>query len=131
MAIVRTTPNSPTGNGPDNGDKSEIQRPVDRTKSVVNQGGAPMARPTRTPGMINRPQSAPATTSSSAGPKAFIQDTLAELRRVVWPSKEDRAAGTVVTIGLLVFFALFIFGLDTLARELFVAAGILPPTAPR
>ena len=78
--------------------------------------------------MINRSQSAPAT-SSSAGPKAFIQDTLAELRRVVWPEKDARIAGTIVTLGLLVFFALFIFGLDTLAQKAFIASGILPPAA--
>lgn len=123
MAIVKTTPRE-TGSGPDNGESSEAVRPLDRTKSVVNQGGAPIARPTRTPGMINRP--AAPQTSSEAGPKDFVNDTIAELKRVSWPTKEERAAGTLVTIGLLVFFALYISGLDWLVQTVFQLVGILP-----
>ena len=124
MAIVKTT--NREGSGPENGETPPVL--LDKTKSVVNQGGRPLsARPTRTPGMINRP--APQVSNTST-PRDFWNDTLAELRRVVWPTKEERGAGTVVTIGLLVFFALFITGLDNLARVVFVALGILPPDAP-
>lgn len=61
-------------------------------------------------------QGAPAVSS-----KSFIQDTATELKRVVWPSKEQCVAGTVVTIGLLIFFSLYIFGLDHLISVLFKA----------
>jgi len=122
MAYVKTTPRE-TGSGPDNGESSEIVKPLDRTKSVVNQGGASTARPPRTPGMANRPL---APTSSDAGPKDFVNDTLAELKRVTWPTREERASGTLVTILLLVFFACYITGLDKLVQTVFQLVHILP-----
>ncbi len=126
MAIVKTTTRE-NGKGQGSGETTtETYKPVDRTKSVVSRGGAPNARPTRTPGVINRPQQG---TSKPAGPKDFVNDTLTELKRVVWPTKEERVSGTIVTIGLLIFFALYIAGLDSLARVVFIALGILPADA--
>ena len=122
MAIVKTTTRE-TGKSGSAGESTETAAPLDRTKSVVRQGGRPSARPTRTPGVINRPQQG---TSKPAGPKDFVSDTVTELKRVVWPTKEERVSGTIVTIGLLLFFALYIAGLDSLARVIFVGLGILP-----
>ena len=121
MAIVKTTTreNGKTGSS----GESTPTVPIDRTKSVVRQGGSPTGRPTRTPGVITRPQQ---STSKPANPKDFVNDTITELKRVVWPTKEERVSGTIVTIGLLLFFALYIAGLDSLARVIFVALGILP-----
>ncbi len=121
MAIVKTTNRENEGGA---GDSKQIARPVDPTKSVVNQGGAPLTRPTRSAGVPMR--QAPSSASQS-GPKDFFNDTLTELKRVDWPTRQERSAGTIVTIGLLIFFALYIFGLDYAARFLFVALGILPP----
>ena len=56
--------------------------------------------------------------------KAFIHDTVAELKRVVWPPKEQVRAGVIVTIGLLVFFSLYIYGLDQLFGVIFNALGL-------
>ena len=79
-------------------------------------------KPTPTP-VATRPggQTRPATT---VGSKTFLQDTIAELKRVVWPSQEQRIAGTVVTIGLLIFFSLYIFGLDRLISVIFTLLGL-------
>ena len=55
------------------------------------------------------------------GSKTFLQDTITELKRVVWPSQEQRIAGTIVTIGLLIFFSLYIYGLDHLISVIFNA----------
>lgn len=121
MAIVKTTTRE-TGKSGSAGESTPTV-PLDKTKSVVRQGGSPAARPTRTPGVINRPQQG---TSKPAGPKDFVSDTITELKRVVWPTKQDRISGTIVTIGLLLFFALYIAGLDSLARVIFVGLGILP-----
>ncbi len=121
MAIVKTTTreNGKTGSS----GESTPTVPIDRTKSVVRQGGSPTGRPMRTPGVINRPQQG---TSKPASPKDFVTDTITELKRVVWPTKEERISGTIVTIGLLLFFAVYIAGLDSLARVIFVGLGILP-----
>ncbi len=121
MAIVKTTTRE-TGKSGSAGESTPTV-PLDKTKSVVRQGGSPTGRPTRTPGVINRPQQG---TSKPAGPKDFVNDTITELKRVVWPTREERVSGTIVTIGLLLFFALYIAGLDSLARVVFVGLGILP-----
>lgn len=125
MAIVKTTNRENEGGS---GDSQQVARPVDRTKSVVNQGGAPLTRPTRSAGVPMR--QAPVS-SSQASPKDFVGDTMNELKRVDWPTRQERSAGTIVTIGLLIFFALYITGLDYAARLLFLALGILPPDAPQ
>ncbi len=125
MAIVKTTNRENEGGA---GDAEQVTRPVDRTKSVVNQGGAPLTRPTRSAGVPMR--QAPVS-SSQATPKDFVNDTMNELKRVDWPTRQERSAGTIVTIGLLIFFALYILGLDSAARWLFIALGILPPDSPQ
>ena len=125
MAIVKTTNRENEGGA---GESEQVVRQVDRTKSVVNQGGAPLTRPTRSAGVPMR--QAPVS-SSQASPKDFVNDTVNELKRVDWPTRQERAAGTIVTIGLLIFFSLYIFGLDYAARFLFIALGILPPDAPQ
>ena len=61
--------------------------------------------------------------------RTFLQDTMAELRRVVWPSRDDVRAGVIVTIGLLVFFSLYIFGLDQLISAFFRLLDIPPKTS--
>ena len=121
MAIVKTTTRE-TGKTGSAGESTPTV-PLDKTKSVVRQGGSPTGRPTRTPGVIQRPQQG---TSKPASPKDFVSDTITELKRVVWPTKEERISGTIVTIGLLIFFAIYIAGLDSLARVIFVGLGILP-----
>jgi preprotein translocase SecE subunit len=125
MAIVKTTKREDEDGS---GESQQIARPVDRTKSVVNQGGAPLTRPTRSAGVPTRPMP---TSSSQASPKDFVNDTIAELKRVDWPTREERNAGTIVTIGLLIFFALYILGLDSAARFIFIYLGILPHDAPQ
>lgn len=126
MAIVKTTPRE-TGNGDAAGESPSqgISRSVDRTKSVVNQGGRPQARPARVPGQMARPNSAQQQIAQG-GARNFWNDTLVELKRVVWPTKEERAAGTIVTIGMLIFFALFITGLEYAVSHLFQVLHILP-----
>lgn len=131
MAIVRTTPRE-TGNGDNSGETpaSGITRPVDRTKSVVNQGGRPQVRPARVPGQMARPSSSAQQQIAQGGARSFWNDTLVELKRVVWPTKEERAAGTLVTIGMLIFFALFITGMEVAVSKLFQFVHILPPPTP-
>jgi len=129
MAIVRTTPRE-TGSSDSSGETPSqgITRNVDRTKSVVNQGGRPQARPSRLPGQMARPSSSAQQQIAQGGAKTFWNDTLVELKRVVWPTREERAAGTIVTIGMLIFFALFITGLEYLVSHLFQMVHILPNT---
>ena len=123
MAIVRTTKETNTSGTAPPGVKSQNTAAGDKTKSVVKSAAAPVARPTggraMTPG-----RSQIAVKQGNAG--SFIRETQTELRRVVWPTREEVRSGTIVTIGLLVFFALYIFGLDALVELLFKALGLYP-----
>ena len=74
---------------------------------------------------------APVSTTAPASPKDFVNDTMAELKRVDWPTREERTAGTIVTILLLAFFSLYIFGLDNAINAIFSSLGILPTDAPK
>lgn len=103
MAIVKTTAsggNVPEKNNPSN---TTSARPNPRAGGGV---GVRQAQPTDR--------------------KAFVQDTIAELKRVVWPTREQVRSGVIVTIGLLVFFSLYIFGLDRLFSAIFTALGLYP-----
>lgn len=97
MAIVKTTASG--GNIPEKNNSSKTVTPKANPRT-----GGPQVR-----------QGAPTNS------KTFLQDTVTELKRVVWPSREQRMAGTLVTIGLLIFFSLYIFGLDRLISVIFSA----------
>lgn len=122
MAVIRTRKESdPSGDvpsGPVEG--SAPAAPVDRTRSVVKTP-APVQRQPRTPGRAAMPGSASVADTSDS--RSFIKDTIVELKRVVWPTKDEVRSGTIVTIGLLVFFSLYIFGLDFLAESFFKLLG--------
>lgn len=123
MAVIRTRKESdPSGevpSGPGTGETPAA--PVDRTRSVVKTQ-APAVRRPRTPGRAAIPGGASASATSGDN-RSFVQDTVAELKRVEWPSKDTVRAGTIVTIGLLIFFSMYIFALDYLAEHLFKLLG--------
>jgi len=101
MAIVRTT--TTPGEVPD-----PKKQPT--TKSV--------ARPTTGRTL------APSRSQAPAKPGTFINDTMAELRRVVWPPRDQVSSGTIVTIGLLIFFGFYIYGLDRVIEWIFQSLGL-------
>lgn len=123
MAVIRTRKESdPSGevpSGPGTGETPAA--PVDRTRSVV-KAQAPAVRRPRTPGRAAIPGGASAS-ATSGDSRSFVQDTIAELKRVEWPTRDKIQAGTIVTVGLLIFFSLYIFGLDFLAERFFLLLG--------
>ncbi len=52
-------------------------------------------------------------------PVQFIRETLDELRKCVWPSREETARLTMVVIVLAVAAGFFLGGLDRVFAELF------------
>jgi preprotein translocase SecE subunit len=141
MAIVRTTPKETTTGGtvpPTDtpgagtpGGKASGAAPasaarVDRTKSVINPSGRAIATGKASPRAAGRamPQGGQAIARGNSG--SFINDTIAELKRVVWPDTNEVRSGTIVTIGLLIFFGLYISGLDIAAKWLFQTLGLYP-----
>ena len=137
MAVLRSRKDSlpsdvvPGGDAGGPTPPSTPAAPVDRTKSALQssntaaRAGAGKVLPeraNRTPGAI-RTNASSQQAGSPSDPRTFINETLAELKRVVWPTNEEVRSGTIVTVGLLIFFSFYIFVLDQLAEKLFTALG--------
>ncbi|PKB70842.1 MAG: preprotein translocase subunit SecE [SAR202 cluster bacterium Io17-Chloro-G6] len=52
-------------------------------------------------------------------PVGFLQETYGELRKSVWPSREETARLTMVVIVLAIAAGFFLGGLDRVFSELF------------
>ena len=66
---------------------------------------------------------APPVAPRAAGrvnPITFLQETLSELKKAVWPSKEETTRLTVIVIVLAVVVGIFLGGLDKLFDITFV-----------
>lgn len=45
---------------------------------------------------------------------AFAQDARIELRKVVWPSRQETMQVTLVVVGIVIITALFLWGIDSI-----------------
>ena len=70
---------------------------------VSTRGGRPMA-----PGAATR-----------ISPVAFLQETASELRKSVWPSREEVTRLTAIVIVVAIVFGFFLGGLDRIFSEAF------------
>ena len=82
-------------------------------------GGEPpkkIQRGTLPPGGGDRggrhPRSSTATTSFFGRTAQFLRDTRSEMRRVSWPTANEVKNTTIITLIAVVFFALYLFGID-------------------
>jgi preprotein translocase SecE subunit len=57
--------------------------------------------------------------SGRVNPIGFLQETYGELRKSVWPSREETARLTMVVIVLAIAAGFFLGGLDRVFSELF------------
>ena len=62
-----------------------------------------------------------AATDSERGPRRFFRDTRSELRKVVWPTREQATNLTVLVCVASLIVGLFLGGVDLLFSELFKA----------
>lgn len=60
------------------------------------------------------------------GPIGFLRETVAELRKSVWPTKEETARLTVVVIVLALAMGFFLGLLDRVFAELFTRVLLNP-----
>ena len=137
MAVIRTRKESLPSDVVPSGDAgaSTPVAPSDRTRSAL-QSQNTAARAANRPVLDRSAPRAPAargggTSTQSAAPsspRTLINDTNAELKRVVWPTNEEVRAGTIVTVMLLLFFSMYIFVLDYAADWLFHAMGLYSRT---
>lgn len=57
--------------------------------------------------------------AARVSPARFLQEVMEELRKSVWPSKEETARLTAIVIALSVVVGFFLGGLDRVFAELF------------
>ena len=57
--------------------------------------------------------------------RRFISDTVAEMKRCTWPTRQQLLESTGLVVVAIIILALFIFGVDFVAREVitWVAVG--------
>ena len=60
-----------------------------------------------------------AATDQESGPRRFFRDTRSELRKVVWPTREQATNLTVLVCVASLAVGLFLGGLDLLFAQLF------------
>ncbi len=53
------------------------------------------------------------------GPVGFLRETVSELRKSVWPTKEETARLTVIVLVMAIIMGLFLGLLDRVFAELF------------
>lgn len=134
MAVIRRrTDLTPSDEVPGGAGANGAGDPVDRTKSAMSGRNTAANIASRAPlekSMPRAPMARPGSQQAVAAgdARSFLADTQAELKRVVWPTKEEVRAGTIVTVMLLVFFSLYIFALDFAADWIFHAAGLYSNT---
>lgn len=73
-----------------------------------NEISAPAAPPVRR----ERKPSAAAGAGFVTRTGQFVRDTRAEMRRVSWPSMNEVKNTTIITLIAVIFFALYLFGVD-------------------
>ena len=66
----------------------------------------------------NQPPISPRTVGR-VNPVTFLQETVSELRKAVWPSKEETTRLTVVVIVLAIIMSIFLGGLDRIFQTVF------------
>ncbi|HIM37241.1 MAG TPA: preprotein translocase subunit SecE [Dehalococcoidia bacterium] len=59
------------------------------------------------------------TAGGRVSPIGFLQETFSELRKSVWPSREETSSLTVVVIALSIAAGFFLGGLDRIFAETF------------
>jgi len=75
-------------------------------------GGEPLkAKRSATPSTARAKQRA-AAPGFFARTGQFIRDTRAEMRRVSWPTANEVKNTTIITLIAVIFFALYLFGID-------------------
>ena len=57
--------------------------------------------------------------SGKVSPVAFLQETVSELRKSVWPSREETSRLTAIVIALSLAAGFFLGGLDRIFGETF------------
>jgi preprotein translocase subunit SecE len=98
-------------------DEPELETETAGEQVPEAPGGEPpkkIKRGTLPPGGGDRGGRHPRTTTPGflARTTLFLRDTRSEMRRVSWPSLNEVKNTTIITLVAVIFFALYLFGID-------------------
>ena len=68
---------------------------------------------------VRNPRAATSRIANRVNPVEFLQETVSELKKSVWPSRDEVARLTVVVMVLSVVAAFFLGGLDQIFKQTF------------
>ena len=100
-------------------DEFELEAEAADAQAPEAPGGEPPKKTKR--GMVppdggdrggRHPRSAATTPGFLTRTTQFLRDTRAEMRRVSWPSANEVKNTTIITLIAVIFFALYLFGVD-------------------
>jgi len=80
-----------------------------QTKRMMQRQGTD--RP-RAPERKTRPQPGVQTAKERVGPRAYLGEVSAELKKVAWPTRREVFNSTVVVLIAVVFMTALVFGFD-------------------
>lgn len=96
-------------------DELELETEEASAQAPGAPGGGPPKKTTRgtlPPGGGRTPRGATAAPGFFTRLRQFLHDTRAEMRRVSWPTAKEVQNTTIITLIAVVFFALYLFGID-------------------
>jgi preprotein translocase subunit SecE len=89
----------------------EQKRAAQRAGQVDQDGSPVTTRERRAP--------APRPKAERTGPREFVREVRAELKKVSWPTRDEVIRYSTIVLIALVIFTAFVFGVDYLFGELF------------
>ena len=61
----------------------------------------------------------PAPARQRVGPIQFYNETIREMKKVTWPTKDDLVKTTIAVIIISLFFGVYLFGVDFIFSRIF------------
>jgi preprotein translocase subunit SecE len=88
--------------------------PVETGGDMTEETSAAISKPDTRPAPGHRPKKAAHEAGLVERISQFLRDTRAEMRRVSWPTLVMVRNSTLITLVAVVFFAVYLFGIDRL-----------------
>ena len=96
----------------------EESAPLTRTPAVQKGRGREPKRPAGSGGRGGEVAKPSLLATRTASLRAYLQETMAEIRKVTWPDQETTRNLTVVVIGISIVFGILLGGIDFLLVRL-------------
>ena len=94
----------------------DVTKDATMSESELPEESGPEKEPERASQPAQRTQG---SARRRGGPVQFVRDVQLEMKRVSWPSRSEVVSTTVICLLAVVFFGLFLWGVDSLLSLFF------------